>query len=239
MRLSKEYAELTGVVEAINELRRAEAEYEDLETLAADPEADGDVRALAREELVEMADTLAEKERRMRLMLLPKDEADERNAILEIRAGTGGDEAALFGADLFRMYQRYAESRGWKFEVMSVHETGIGGYKEAIGGDLGTRRIRAPEVRIGRAPGAARARDRIERTHSHLRRHRRRAAGSRGGGRQDRGQGPAHRRLPLQRPGRTVASTPPTAPFVSPTCRRVWWLPSRTKSRNTRTGPRP
>jgi peptide chain release factor 1 len=131
MRLSKEYAELTGVVEAINELRRAEAEYEDLETLAADPEADGDVRALAREELVEMADTLAEKERRMRLMLLPKDEADERNAILEIRAGTGGDEAALFGADLFRMYQRYAESRGWKFEVMSVHETGIGGYKEA------------------------------------------------------------------------------------------------------------
>ncbi len=104
MRLSKEYAELTGVVEAINELRRAEAEYEDLETLAADPEADGDVRALAREELVE---------------------------ILEIRAGTGGDEAALFGADLFRMYQRYAESRGWKFEVMSVHETGIGGYKEA------------------------------------------------------------------------------------------------------------
>jgi peptide chain release factor 1 len=131
MRLSKEYAELTGVVEAINELRRAEAEYEDLETLAADPEADEDVRDLAREELAEMADTVSEKERRMRLMLLPRDEADERNAILEIRAGTGGDEAALFGADLFRMYQRYAESRGWKFEIMSVHETGIGGYKEA------------------------------------------------------------------------------------------------------------
>ena len=64
-------------------------------------------------------------------MLLPRDEADERNAILEIRAGTGGDEAALFAADLFRMYQRYAESKGWNFEVMSVSETGIGGYKEA------------------------------------------------------------------------------------------------------------
>ncbi len=130
-RLSKEYSELTAIVDAINELRRAEAEYEDLETLVADQDADEEVRALARHELNDMVDTLAENERQMKLLLLPKDEADERNAILEIRAGTGGDEAALFGADLFRMYQRYAESKGWKFEVMSVSETGIGGYKEA------------------------------------------------------------------------------------------------------------
>jgi len=130
-RLSKEYSELSAIVDAITELRRAEAEYKDLEMLVADQDADEEVRALAREELAEMTDTLAENERQMRLLLLPKDEADERNAILEIRAGTGGDEAALFGADLFRMYQRYAESKGWKFEVMSVSETGIGGYKEA------------------------------------------------------------------------------------------------------------
>lgn len=130
-RLSKEYSELTAIVDAIAELRRAEAEYKDLETLLADHDADEEVRALARQELTDMVDTLAESERRTRLLLLPKDEADERNAILEIRAGTGGDEAALFGADLFRMYQRYAESKGWNFEVMSVHETGIGGYKEA------------------------------------------------------------------------------------------------------------
>lgn len=130
-RLSKEYSELTAIVEAVTELRRAEAEHRDLETLIADQDADEEVRALAREELNEIVDTLSENERQMRLLLLPRDEADERNAILEIRAGTGGDEAALFGADLFRMYQRYAESKGWKFEVMSVHETGIGGYKEA------------------------------------------------------------------------------------------------------------
>ncbi len=130
-RLSKEYSELTAIVEAVTELRRAEAEHKDLETLIADQDADEEVRALAREELNEIVDTLSENERQMRLLLLPRDEADERNAILEIRAGTGGDEAALFGADLFRMYQRYAESKGWKFEVMSVHETGIGGYKEA------------------------------------------------------------------------------------------------------------
>jgi peptide chain release factor 1 len=130
-RLSKEYSELSPIVDAITELRRAEAEFKDLETLVADQDADEDVRALAREELNDIVGTLSENERRMRLLLLSKDEADERNAILEIRAGTGGDEAALFAADLFRMYHRYAESKGWKFEVMSVHETGIGGYKEA------------------------------------------------------------------------------------------------------------
>ena len=137
MRLSKEYAELSAVVDAITELRSAQAEYDDLETLAADQDADEDVRTLAREELNDMAGKLAEHEKRMQLLLLPKDEADEKNAILEIRAGTGGDEAALFGADLFRMYQRYAESKGWKFEVMSVSETGIGGYKEASASILG------------------------------------------------------------------------------------------------------
>ena len=90
------------------------------------------MRALAAGELRALDKRLPELEHQVRLMLLPKDEADERNAILELRAGTGGDEAALFAADLFRMYQRYAALHGWRFEVMEVSETGLGGFKEAI-----------------------------------------------------------------------------------------------------------
>lgn len=131
VRASKEYAELTPVVQAIADLRRARAEVDDLEALIADPRTETDVRDLAREEAQTLKLKLPELERRVRLFLLPKDEADERNAILEVRAGTGGEEAALFAADLFRMYQRYAESKGWRFEAMTIHETGMGGCKEA------------------------------------------------------------------------------------------------------------
>lgn len=130
VRLSKEYAELTPVVEAISELRRAEAEARDLESLMAD--GDEDVREMAGQELREFKERVPRLENELRLLLLPKDEADERNAILEVRAGTGGAEAALFAADLYRMYQRYAEVRGWKFEPMHTSEIGIGGFKEAI-----------------------------------------------------------------------------------------------------------
>ncbi len=130
VRLSKEYAELTPVVEAISELRRAEAEARDLESLMAD--GDEDVREMAGQELREFKERVPRLEDQLRLLLLPKDEADERNAILEVRAGTGGAEAALFAADLYRMYQRYAEVRGWKFEPMHTSEIGIGGFKEAI-----------------------------------------------------------------------------------------------------------
>jgi peptide chain release factor 1 len=90
------------------------------------------MKELAEIELRELEDRLPELERQVKLLLLPKDEADSRNAILEVRAGAGGDEAALFAADLFRMYQRYAENHGWTFAPMQVHDTGIGGYKEAI-----------------------------------------------------------------------------------------------------------
>jgi len=96
------------------------------------------MRAMAEEEQRTLQARLPELARQVQLMLLPKDEADSKNAILEVRAGTGGDEAGLFAADLFRMYQRYAETRKWKFEVMSVSETGIGGYKEAIASVSGT-----------------------------------------------------------------------------------------------------
>ncbi len=131
VRLSKEYAELTPVVQAIDVLDKARAEWRDLQTLAEDPDADPDVAKMAEEELQDLRHRLPKLERQVQRLLLPKDEADAKNAILEIRAGTGGEEAALFAADLFRMYQRYAERQRWTFELMEVHETGIGGYKEA------------------------------------------------------------------------------------------------------------
>ncbi|MBT6093539.1 MAG: peptide chain release factor 1 [Rhodospirillaceae bacterium] len=136
-RLSKEYAELTPVVETINELRAAQSELDDLDAMLSDEE-DAEMRAMAEEEQRDLQTRLPELARKVQLMLLPKDEADSKNAILEVRAGTGGDEAGLFAADLFRMYQRFAENRKWKFEVMSVSETGIGGYKEAVASVSGT-----------------------------------------------------------------------------------------------------
>jgi peptide chain release factor 1 len=125
---SKEYAELGPLVDAVNAWRKAEQELKDTEVLAADP----DMKAMAEEEAAELRKQLPELERTVKRMLLPRDAADEKNAILEIRAGTGGEEAALFAADLFRMYQRFAAEKGWKFEVMELSDTGIGGYKEAI-----------------------------------------------------------------------------------------------------------
>ena len=98
-----------------------------LEDKSADPE----LREMAESELVELNKKVPHFERDVQLALLPKDAADEKNAILEVRAGTGGDEAALFAGSLFRMYQRYAERQGWRFEILSLSETGIGGYKEA------------------------------------------------------------------------------------------------------------
>jgi len=127
----KEYSELTPVVERISELRVAQSEIGDLAGLIADAATDVEMRELAEAEFQALKVVIPRLERRVMILLLPKDEADARNAILEVRAGTGGGEAALFGADLFRMYQRYAESRGWRFEVLNYSETGIGGCKEA------------------------------------------------------------------------------------------------------------
>jgi peptide chain release factor 1 len=131
-RMSKEYADLVPVVQGIAELRRARAELEGAAELMADASSDREMRELAEREYRQLKEKVPELERRLKVLLVPRDEADRRNAILEVRAGTGGEEAALFAADLFRMYQRYAEGQGWTFEVMQVNETGIGGYKEAI-----------------------------------------------------------------------------------------------------------
>ncbi|MCK6453789.1 MAG: peptide chain release factor 1 [Alphaproteobacteria bacterium] len=131
-RTAKDYADLTPVAEAILDLRRKQAELKDLDGLINDPQGEPDMKQLAEQERASLAQLLPGLEQQVKVLLLPKDAADEKNAILEVRAGTGGEEAALFAADLFRMYQRYADKHRWKFETMHLSETGIGGLKEAI-----------------------------------------------------------------------------------------------------------
>jgi peptide chain release factor 1 len=132
VKLSREFSELEPVIESIRVYRAASRELADLDALMGDPATDSEMRALAEGEksaLQERRDRLAQQ---VRLALVPKDAMDERNVILEIRAGTGGDEASLFAGDLFRMYERYAAKQGWKVEVVSASEGTAGGYKEII-----------------------------------------------------------------------------------------------------------
>lgn len=130
--LSREYAELAPVAEAAAALLRMRGELLELQTLQGDPAADADMRELASEELEALRAQLPAAERALALQLLPRDAADSRSAILEIRAGTGGDEAALFAGDLARMYQRYAEIHHWRVETMSASAAEVGGYKEIV-----------------------------------------------------------------------------------------------------------
>lgn len=132
VQLSKEFAELDPIAATINSLRKARRELADLDLLLAEPAADAEMAELARSERTEVLARIAEIEQQLKIKLLPKDEADERSVILEVRAGTGGDEAALFAADLFRMYARYADLNGWKVEVISASENDLGGYKEIV-----------------------------------------------------------------------------------------------------------
>jgi peptide chain release factor 1 len=128
--VSKEYAELEPVAQAAGEVRRLRAELGVLADMANDN--DPDIREMAIEEAASIRERLPAAERELAVKLLPKDAADERAAMLEIRAGTGGDEAALFAGDLFRMYQRYAEERGWRTELISASPSELGGYKEVV-----------------------------------------------------------------------------------------------------------
>jgi peptide chain release factor 1 len=132
VRLSREFAELDPIVATINALRAALREREGLQHLIDDPASETDVTALAEEEIGPLDTRIEELERQLKVQLLPKDSADEKSAILEVRAGTGGEEAALFAADLFRMYQRYADAHGWKVAIISASESSTGGYKEII-----------------------------------------------------------------------------------------------------------
>ncbi|MDR1133302.1 MAG: peptide chain release factor 1 [Synergistaceae bacterium] len=127
--LGKKHVELEPLMAAFDEYRKNAREAEDSRQIIAS-ETDEDIRALAREELERLEAFLPEIERRVRILLLPKDRDDDKNVVIEIRGGTGGEEAALFAADLFRMYTRYAEIQNWRVEVLDASETGIGGYKE-------------------------------------------------------------------------------------------------------------
>src|SRR6202051_1933074 len=132
VRLSREFAELGPVIDAIKAYREVANELAGLEALLDDSSTDAEMRSLAAGEKPALELRRIALEQEIRLALLPKDAMDERNVILEIRAGTGGDEASLFAGDLFRMYERYAAKQGWKVEIISASEGAVGGYKEII-----------------------------------------------------------------------------------------------------------
>lgn len=126
----KEMGEMEPIVKKYTEYKKAKASMADAKEMLE--MGDEELRELAKMEISELEDSIPQLEEELKVLLLPKDPNDEKNVILEVRAGTGGDEAALFGADLLRMYSRYAERRGWKTEIMELNETGLGGIKEAV-----------------------------------------------------------------------------------------------------------
>jgi peptide chain release factor 1 len=153
VRLSKEHAEMKPVADAVTALARARAEIEDLKAMASDPE----MAALAQDELRTLNDRLPDMERDVALLLAPRDADENASAVLEVRAGTGGDEAALFAGDLFRMYSRYASTRGWRVELDSATEGDAGGYKEIIAtvtgeGVFGRLKFESGVHRVQRVP---------------------------------------------------------------------------------------
>ena len=132
VKLSREFAELSPIVETVKRYRSIVSEIEGLDDIIADAATQSEMRAMAAAEKPQLEQQRAALEQEIKLALLPKDAMDERNIILEIRAGTGGDEAALFAGDLFRMYERHAAKQGWKVEIISASEGSMGGYKEVI-----------------------------------------------------------------------------------------------------------
>jgi peptide chain release factor 1 len=160
--LNREYSEIEPVAEQAEKHLQLLQQLHDNQELISDPECDRELRELAEAEIHELKTAIVESDKQLTLLLLPKDPNDDRNVILEIRAGTGGEEAALFSAALFRMYSRYAETQGFKVSVLSANDTGIGGYKEIIAQivgkgvfsrfkfESGTHRVqRVPETESG------------------------------------------------------------------------------------------
>jgi peptide chain release factor 1 len=157
MRLSKERATMTTVVDAIRDIERAYEEKAELELMILDLPAGDEMAEMANAELDVLRVTIPQMEQELQILLLPRDADDEANVILEVRAGTGGDEASLFAGDLFRMYQRYAAIRGWKVEIESVSDGEMGGYKEIIAsvsgeGAFGRMKFESGVHRVQRVP---------------------------------------------------------------------------------------
>jgi peptide chain release factor 1 len=132
VKLSREHAELAPVIETARAWRLAQSDLQGAEALIADPATDSEMRSMAEEERAELKDRLEKLDHDLRIALLPRDAADDSSAIIEVRAGTGGDEAALFAGDLLGMYQRYCQLQGWKTEILSLSESDLGGFKEAM-----------------------------------------------------------------------------------------------------------
>ncbi|NBX52855.1 MAG: peptide chain release factor 1 [Proteobacteria bacterium] len=130
-KISKEHSDMQEVVAIIQQFKTAQKEFNDIEQLLTDSSLDKEMRDMMEEEKFNLSKKIPDLEHQIKIALIPKDSADEKNAIIEVRAGTGGEEAALFAYKLFHMYHRYAEKNRWKFEVLSISDTGLGGYKEA------------------------------------------------------------------------------------------------------------
>ena len=215
--LSRELSELDDVVATIRAWQAAQENLAGVAGLIDDPATDAEMRALAEAEREEAETRLEEAARALQLMLLPKDAADDGSAILEVRAGTGGDEAALFAGDLFRMYSRYAEAHGWRISVLSQSEGAVGGYKEVVAEIVGRGVFARLKFESGVASRPARAGDRGRRAHPHLGGDRRRPAGGGRGRPRPRRGGPAHRHDALGRRRRAARQHEPIRPCASPT----------------------
>jgi len=157
IKMSKELKSLEDVVRVGSEYLKAKQNLMDAEQMMNDESLDSDMKQMAADEYYALKEKLPELERQIQLLLIPKDEADERNVILEVRAGTGGEEAALFAEELFRMYEHYATRKGWRFEILSLNATGLGGYKEAVAqitgdGAFGRLKYESGVHRVQRVP---------------------------------------------------------------------------------------
>ena len=155
-RLAKKRSEMEGIVNAYDEYASMLKKLKDAEEMV-EAETDPELKELAELEVSELKPQIEKMEGQLRLLLIPKDEDDQKNTIFEIRAGTGGEEAALFAADLYRMYTRYAEKQGWKCELMSMHDTGLGGIKEVVfsiqgNGVFGKLKFESGVHRVQRVP---------------------------------------------------------------------------------------
>ena len=193
--LAKEQAQLREVVELSRELRAIESESDDLRMMLRE-ESDPELSELAREELAELETRWEDTEQALKLALVPKDPNDDKNVIVEIRAGTGGDEAGLFAGDLYRMYSRYAQRRNWKTEVIDLNETGIGSVKEIVFEVKGRGAYSRLKHESGVPQGTASAGHRVERQDTHVGGDRGGAAGGRRGGRPGQQRRPPDRCVP-------------------------------------------
>ena len=186
-KVAREFSELGKIVELYRKLKKLDEEIQGSRDLLA-TEEDEEMKRMAKEEVHRLYEEKEKVEEDLRLSLLPKDPNDEKNMILEIRAGTGGDEAGLFAAELFRMYSKFAERRQWKIEVLNRHYSGVGGFKEIIAPVEGKGRLQPVEIRKRRPSRSEGARHRIPGPHPHLDGDRGHPSGGRRRGRRDRPQ---------------------------------------------------